>query len=174
LIGIIRQARLLHDPLGAPFHRRSRLAYPTGWFSHGADLLGRPRRAFRKALDFFGHHRESASVDPPMLLYGRVQRKHIGLFGDIGDQIDNSPISCELSPKRLIRFAVPEFARVSRPCLRLRDRTALDPGSRLPATGSQLARLFRAFGHLSNRRGDAGNRRARFGDFARLALRGAQ
>lgn len=63
--------------------------------------------AFCQSLHFVGHDRESATrLTGGCRLNGGVQRENVGLFGDVVDQFDDDPISCDDSPRRLIRFEV--------------------------------------------------------------------
>jgi hypothetical protein len=63
--------------------------------------------AFRESLHFVGHHREaSARFTGGCRLDSGVKREDVRLFRDVVDQFTIEPISCELSPSRLIRFEV--------------------------------------------------------------------
>ena len=76
-------------PDGALLHGRDRvLRVGLNGLDDGVDLLGRLARAFGEALHFFGDDREAA----PRLAGGsrldrRVQRQHVGLLGDVRDQL---------------------------------------------------------------------------------------
>jgi hypothetical protein len=87
--GGVRQARALDDALGGLLHgRHGVMGIGLNGAHQRADLLGGFSRAFGQPLHLFRHHREA----PPCLACGSrldrgVQRQHVGLFGNVGNQL---------------------------------------------------------------------------------------
>ncbi len=87
----IRQVRAGDDALDRVFHGGYSVM---GVRLNGPDqrgyLLGGCAGAFRQALHFFGHHRKATAGFPGRGgLDGGIQRQYIGLFGDVGNEVDN-------------------------------------------------------------------------------------
>src|SRR5689334_14005113 len=89
----VGQARTVHHALRALFHRGDGvLGVGLNRVDDAADLASRFRGAFREPLHFFGDDAEAlAGIACGGGLNGRVQRQHVGLLGNLGEQIDDLP-----------------------------------------------------------------------------------
>jgi hypothetical protein len=87
--GGVGQARPFDHTLRAALHgAHGVLRVGLNGAHDGGDLPRRVARAFGQALHFLGHHREAAAgFTGAGGLDGGVQRQHVGLFGNVGNQL---------------------------------------------------------------------------------------
>ena len=89
LAGIVGKGGTLNHSLRGPLHGRDGVVcIGLDRLDQGRDLFGGFGGALRQTLHFFGHHgKTTACLACRSRLNGGIQGQHVGLFGNVGDEL---------------------------------------------------------------------------------------